>query len=98
MSFLQHAPELNSSQGRLCRPEGFETQHRANYPLDKPVILLDNIIQVLALADFYTLVFIAIVLLDRGRVGATFVNIDQAGLAVGSDGFIQNPPLTVIPP
>ena len=53
------------------------------------MILFDNIIQVLALADLNTLVFVAIVLLDSGSVGATFVDVDQAGFAVRTDGFVQ---------
>ena len=40
------------------------------------MILLDNIIEVFALADFYTLVYIAIVLLENGRIGTTFIDID----------------------
>jgi len=44
------------------RPERLETEHGANSPLDKPVIGMphhrfNNIVQVFALPDFYTLVF-----------------------------------------
>ena len=53
------------------------------------MILLNNIVQVFALPDFYTFVFICIVLLNSGRVGTTFVYVDQAGFTVGTDSFVQ---------
>ena len=53
------------------------------------MILLNDIVQIFALPDFYALVFIYIVLLDRGFVGAAFVDIDQTGLSVGTDGLFQ---------
>jgi hypothetical protein len=53
------------------------------------VILLDNIVQVFALLDFYTLAFIIVVLLDGGRIGTAFIDVDQAGLSVSPDGFVQ---------
>ena len=55
------------------------------------MVLLYYVVQVFALPDFDPLVFIAIVLLDGGSVGATFVDVDQAGFAVRTDGFVQKP-------
>ena len=55
------------------------------------MILLDNIVEIFTLANFDALVFVGIVLLDTGCIGAAFVNIDQAGFAVGADGFVQKP-------
>jgi hypothetical protein len=91
LALLQHAPEFNSGQGRPCTPERFEAQHGANYPLDKPVILLDNVIQIFALADFNSPVFVGIVLFDSGRIGTAFINVDQAGLSVRPDRFVEKP-------
>ena len=56
------------------------------------MILLNNTVQVFALPDFYTLIFIAIVLFDGGSVGAAFVDVDQAGFPVGTDCFVQKSP------
>jgi len=53
------------------------------------VILLHNVVQVLTLANLDPFVFVNIVLLDTGCIGATFVDIDQTGFAVGADGFVQ---------
>jgi hypothetical protein len=60
LTFLQHAPELYSSQSGLCEPKRFEAEHGSNYSLDEPMILLDNSVQVLALPDLNTLVFISV--------------------------------------
>ena len=54
-----------------------------------PHHLLYNVIQIFALPDFHSLVFIYIVLLDSGSVGAAFVDIDQAGFAIGTDSVVQ---------
>jgi hypothetical protein len=54
-----------------------------------PYHLLYNILQIFTLSHFYALVFIAIVLLDGGRIGAAFINVDQARLPIETDSFVQ---------
>jgi hypothetical protein len=71
-----------------------EAKHRPGSPLHKPVIgmlhhLLDNIIKVLTLSDFHTPIFISVVLFDGRGIGATFVDINQAGFAAGADSLGQ---------
>ena len=53
------------------------------------MILLDNIIQIFTLPDFDPLVFVGIVLLDTGCIGTAFVDIDQAGLPIRADCFVD---------
>jgi hypothetical protein len=89
LALLQHAPEFYTSQGRLCGPERFEAEHGSNYALDEPVILLYHVIQIFALANLDAFLFVYVVLLDDGCIGAAFVDIDQTGLAVGTDSFIE---------
>ena len=89
LTLLQHAPEFNTSQGRLCGPERFESEHGSDYALDEPVILLHHVIQILALANLDTFIFISVELFDACCIGSTFVDINQAGFAVRSDRFIQ---------
>ena len=60
------------------------------------MILFHTIVQVFALSDFDALVFIAVVLLDSGRVGATFVDVDKTGLALKPYGFIQETPRSIL--
>jgi hypothetical protein len=62
--FLQHTPEFNFCQDRLCGPERFEAQHRSNYSLDEPVVLLHDVIQVFALANRDAFVLVSVPLLS----------------------------------
>jgi len=52
------------------------------------VILLHNVVQVFTLANLNPLVFVSVVLFDSRSIGTTFVYIDQAGFAVGSNRFV----------
>ena len=52
-----------------------------------PHHLLDNIVQVLTLANLHAFVLVSFVLLYSRRIGSAFIDIDQAGFAVGTDSF-----------
>ncbi len=56
------------------------------------MILLDNVIQLFALPDCYSFVFIFIVLFDGCGVGAALVDIDQAGHATRTNRFVEKTP------
>ncbi len=71
--------------------EVLESEHRLGDSLDQPVILLDNVVQILALPNGNPSVFIDIVLSDRSRVCSALVNVDQAWFAIISDGLSQIP-------
>jgi hypothetical protein len=63
-------------------------------PFDEPVIgmphhLLDNVVQVFALAGLHALVFIGIVLFYSRRIGSAFINVDQAGFAARSNSLFE---------
>ena len=44
--------ELNASEGRSSRPERLEPHHRSHLTLDCSVVLFNNVVEVLDLADF----------------------------------------------
>ena len=50
---------------------------------------VSSVFQILALANLYPFVFVSIVLLDTRRIGSAFVDIYQAGFAVGPDRFVE---------
>ena len=56
------------------------------------MILLDYVVEVFALANFNASIFVRIILLDSGSIGATFVDIDQAGFPARTNGFVQKFP------
>jgi hypothetical protein len=89
LAFLQHPPKFNPCQCRLGGAKRFESERGPNLPFDKPMVLLDNVVQIFALANFDTLVFVSIVLLYGRRIGSAFVDVNQARFAIRANGFIQ---------
>jgi hypothetical protein len=57
-------------------PEGLEPQHRSHQPLDRPVILFNDVVERLDLVDLDNRVMVGIVAYDRRRVGAILVDRD----------------------
>ena len=51
LSFSHHVHHFDAAKDRASAVQGLEPHHRANPLLDSPMILLDPIIQVAALAD-----------------------------------------------
>jgi len=51
LSLSHHVHHFDATQDRASAPHGLEPHHRANPPLDGPMILFDPIIQVAALPD-----------------------------------------------
>ena len=87
MPFLEHADQFNPSQSFLRRAETLESQHRTTLAFDTPVILFDDVIEVLALANLDALIVVIIVLMDCGHIRATFVDIDESGFTISVNGF-----------
>ena len=71
LPFLEHVHELDPSQRRLCGVERFKPQHRTRHPLDRPMILLYDIVEIFALADDDRGAMPGIAAPDRGRIGLT---------------------------
>ena len=53
------------------------------------MVLLNDVVQIFTLANFDTFVFVAVVLFDASCIGSAFIDVDQAGFTVGTDGFVQ---------
>ncbi len=62
-----------------------EPEHGAGAPLDRAVVLLDDVVQVLRLADRDWCFTSGIDGLQRGQIGATFVDRHRPGFAITSD-------------
>ena len=67
--------------------EILEPQHRFGYSFDQPVILFNDVVEVLALSDSYPPRFLCVVLLYGSIVGTTLIDINQTGLAAGANSF-----------
>lgn len=51
LSLLNHVHEFDAARQYACAPTGLEPEHRSAASLDCPVILFDDAVQILVLAD-----------------------------------------------
>src|SRR6204780_5919731 len=72
--------ELNASKGHGGRPEGLEPHHRSHLTLDRSMVLFDNIVEVLDLADLNLCVVRRVVALDRAVLAPLLSMVIFAGV------------------
>ena len=84
-----HVHELNSGENRSGSMERLEVQHRLGYTLDSTVVLLDDIVEVLDLANDDRLVATGVDRIDGCLVGAALVHCDLVRDTVGSHGPVE---------
>ena len=91
LSFAYHMNQLNARQYDLCPPERFESRHQFYPPFDIPVILLDQIVQILILPDHngFFFWFIRTEHHQSGGVCAAFIDGDDFRFAVMPDGLTK---------
>ena len=74
--------EFNAGYGNGYRPERFESQHRPGHWFDRPVVLFDNIIEILCRwpeashSQFNAGLMAGVVIVDRGGIGAALIEGD----------------------
>jgi hypothetical protein len=76
LAFLNHVHQLNALQGNLGRTEGFKPEHRSNNAFDGPVVLLDKIVQILALADLDRVAGLLLECLNGCFIGTALIDRD----------------------
>ena len=76
LPLLNHVHGLDSGEQFPRTPERLESQHRICDSLHSPVVLLHDVVEVLALAQFNVKAGVLIDAMDSGRVSAAFVNGD----------------------
>jgi len=62
--------------------ETLESQHRSALALDTPVVLFNDVVEILALTDLDALTVVVIVVVDRGCIRTILVDIDETGFAI----------------
>ena len=72
--------------------EGLESQHGSDDPLDRPVILFDDVIEKLYLTQLDVCTGVGLNAVDGSRVGVTLVDADLVRHAVQIDGALQETP------
>ncbi len=91
LPFAYHVNQFDASQERLCPAKRFEPQHLSYPTIDTTVILLNQVIQILALpeGDVFLFRFVGI---ERGQsrsIGAAFIDHHPFRFAVVMDGLAK---------
>ena len=89
--FFDHVHGLDSSEKLQSAAERYESQHWICDSLDGPVDLLDDVVEVLALAHLDIKAGVNVDVVDRGCVGTAFVNGDLLWQTMQVDGTVQLP-------
>src|SRR5665213_1903551 len=92
LALADHVHRLNAGNEDACAAKDLEPEHRPNDPFDRPMILLNYIVEVLALTQFDVAAMLGVVALDRRRVGTALVDGDLLRLAVQCHGLFQEAP------
>ena len=84
LSLAYHVDQFNASQNGLCPPKRFESQHWAYSAFDISVLLLDLVVQILALPDAnrFLIRFVGVERCQCCCVSATFIDSDHLWFAV----------------
>jgi hypothetical protein len=69
-----------------------ESQHRPRQPFDSGMVLLNDVVEVFALANLDTRLLLAIHQFEARGIRAALIDIDQTWFAVSRDGFLEKPP------
>ena len=74
LAFADHVHGLNAGDERLRTVKVLETHHRPGDSLDRPVVLLDDVVEVLRLAHLDGQAAVGLDAHDGGRVGAALTS------------------------
>ena len=80
LAFLDHVHQFDALQGKSGRIKCFEAEHGPDDPFDGPVVLLDEIVQILDLTDLDLGTGLFDERLKGGGVGSAFILNPAVGL------------------
>jgi hypothetical protein len=81
--------ELDTAQQNAGTTKGLEAEHRPGTALDSPVILFNDVVQILVLADLDRRVALRVEGIERCQIRTTFIDRDRLGLAVLIDRLLE---------
>jgi hypothetical protein len=87
-----HVRHLDAAKQNAGAPEILESEHGPGAPLDRAVVLVDSLVQVLRLADLDGRFALGVDGFQRSQIGATFVDRHRLGCAILGDRFFEIPP------
>jgi hypothetical protein len=89
LSFGDHMHNLNAGQKDPGTAERFESQHGSRAALDRPMVLLDKVVEIFGLADLDGRFTIIIDGFECGEIGAAFVDGHHLGHAILGYRFLK---------
>jgi hypothetical protein len=89
LTLLDHVDSLNTGQQNARTTKSLEAEHGSDDALDGPMILLNDVVQILHLTQLDQRAGISLNAVDSGDVGATLVDGDLVRQAVLADGAFQ---------
>ena len=89
LPFADHVHKLDATQNDSRTTKVLEALYRARDALDRTVILLDDVVQVLALPNHDFGAMLRIVFPDPGLVRSALIDVDDLGKTVVLDGVLE---------
>jgi hypothetical protein len=84
-----HVHDLDAAQQNAGTTEGLEPEHRPGTALDSPMVLFDDVVQILVLADLDRRVALRVEGPKSGQIRTTFIDCDRLGFAVLIDRLLE---------
>jgi hypothetical protein len=92
LPFRDHMHYLNAGQKDPGTAKSLEPQHGPRASLDRPMVLLDHVVEIFALADLDGCFAISIDRFEPGEIGTAFVDGHCFGHAILGDRFLKVTP------
>ena len=89
LAFANHVHEFDAGQDVSGGPKGFEAKHRSGHALDGAMVLLDDVVEILDLANDDAVFQPVIDVIDGRLVGAALVHRDLFRRAVLTHGHVE---------
>jgi hypothetical protein len=89
LPLANHVHEFNAGKDDARTAESLESHHRSDDAFDSAVILLDDVVQILALADLDRCRPLGVKRFERSQIDAALVHGDRFGLAVLADRLLE---------
>ena len=87
-----HVCHLDATKQDAGAPKILEPEHGPGPPLDHAVVLVDDVVQILSLADLYRRFTLGVDGFERSQNGATYVDRHRLGFAILGDPFFEMRP------
>ena len=89
LALLEHVHGLDACNEGASAAKRLESEHGSHDAFDRPMVLLDEVVEVFRLTHLDVYAAVSTHVEDRRRVGATLVDRDLLGHAVQADGTLE---------